>query len=208
MKDGTRKKKQGDAVQVALPCESCGANVLGYESVNYGSIEGGYRRLCNQCFNAIVAEESGLEGFDNCRIEPMRLIAADGKEHDFHFTTRLLGDRVAIEAIEIRDGEQAGYRFQILGTPEEERFALLGRLVGKMRRALAQYHLDDCPEYGLQIADRCVRGRISCEFGGDLRTPLLIVDGKEVTWKDFGRMLMSFEGWQFRLDIADRSEEV
>jgi hypothetical protein len=38
--------------------------------------------------------------------------------------------------------------------------------------------------------------------------PLLVVDGEEVSWDELGRMLMSFEGWQFRVAIRDRSEEV
>jgi hypothetical protein len=38
--------------------------------------------------------------------------------------------------------------------------------------------------------------------------PLLVIDGQEVSWDEFGRMLMSFEGWQFRVAIRDRSEEV
>ncbi|TCG02802.1 hypothetical protein BZM27_53150 [Paraburkholderia steynii] len=33
--------------------------------------------------------------------------------------------------------------------------------------------------------------------------PVVVVDGKEIRWGDFGRMLMAFEGWQFRLDITD-----
>jgi hypothetical protein len=40
------------------------------------------------------------------------------------------------------------------------------------------------------------------------RVPLLVIDGREVSWDEVGRMLMSFEGWQFRLEIRDRSEEV
>jgi hypothetical protein len=38
--------------------------------------------------------------------------------------------------------------------------------------------------------------------------PLLIIDGKEITWNEFGRMLMSFEGWQFKMEVADKSEEL
>ena len=37
---------------------------------------------------------------------------------------------------------------------------------------------------------------------------LVVVDGKEVSWDDLGRMLISMEGWQFRLDLADPSEEL
>jgi hypothetical protein len=38
--------------------------------------------------------------------------------------------------------------------------------------------------------------------------PLLVIDGREITWEEFGRMLMTFEGFQFKLEICDRSEEV
>lgn len=38
--------------------------------------------------------------------------------------------------------------------------------------------------------------------------PLLVIDGQEVSWREFGRMLMTFEGWQFRMEIVDRSGDV
>lgn len=53
-----------------------------------------------------------------------------------------------------------------------------------------------------------VRGRITCDSEEHGRVPLLVIDGRTVSWEQFGRMLMSFEGWQFRLEICDRSEEV
>jgi hypothetical protein len=37
--------------------------------------------------------------------------------------------------------------------------------------------------------------------------PLVVIDGREISWEQFGRMLMTFEGWQFKLQILDRSEE-
>ena len=37
--------------------------------------------------------------------------------------------------------------------------------------------------------------------------PLVVIDGREISWEQFGRMLMTFEGWQFKLQIFDRSEE-
>jgi hypothetical protein len=37
---------------------------------------------------------------------------------------------------------------------------------------------------------------------------MLVIDGREVSWEEFGRMLMTFEGWQSRMEIRDRSEEV
>jgi hypothetical protein len=38
--------------------------------------------------------------------------------------------------------------------------------------------------------------------------PVLVIDGRDVSWEELGRMLMTFEGWQFRMVIRDRSGEV
>jgi hypothetical protein len=34
------------------------------------------------------------------------------------------------------------------------------------------------------------------------------IDGREITWDEWGRMLMSFEGWQFKLTVGDKSEKL
>jgi len=76
-----------------------------------------------------------------------------------------------------------------------------------MRRSLSVKHLVQS-EHGLQIADQTVRARIESDQTTDERMPLLVIDGRDVSWEEFGRMLMTFEGWQFRLEIGDRSDEV
>jgi hypothetical protein len=85
--------------------------------------------------------------------------------------------------------------------------SLLGRLIERMRRSLSVKHLVRS-EHGTQIADQTVCGRIEWDESEHSRVPLLVIDGQEVSWDELGRMLMSFEGWQFRLAICDRSEEV
>jgi hypothetical protein len=85
---------------------------------------------------------------------------------------------------------------------------LLGQLIQKIRRALSTKHLVD-GQFGLQIADdRVVRGKIEWDVDQDGRVPLLVIDGREITWDEMGRMLMSFEGWQFKLTVADKSDEL
>lgn len=85
---------------------------------------------------------------------------------------------------------------------------LLGRLIEKVRRDLFIKHLRN-DEFGLHIADSLVvRGKIEWDDSQHGSMPLLAVDGREVTWQAFGRMLMSFEGWQFKLEIADQSEDL
>jgi hypothetical protein len=94
-----------------------------------------------------------------------------------------------------------------LAKPDDEPLSLLGRLIERMRRSLSVKHLVR-GEHGTQIADQTVCGRIDWDASEDGRVPLLVIDGQEVSWHELGRMLMTFEGWQFRLAISDRSEEV
>ncbi|MEQ1774603.1 MAG: hypothetical protein ABL891_12535 [Burkholderiales bacterium] len=200
--------QKNDNLDSKSHCVSCGVATPGYDSVNFGSIEGGYRLLCTLCFNTEAAAKYGLDDFENIRFDQIVMADCAGAAHTFHFRTRLLGGTmVALDAFELRDGEPAGYQFEIIGDPEDDLMALLGRLIERMRRRLSVKHIEQS-KYGLQIVDKTVRAQISSDDTEDERVPLLEIDGQEVTWEEFGRMLMTFEGWQFRMEIADRSEEV
>jgi hypothetical protein len=188
-------------------CDACDTVVPAWDAVAYGSIEQGYRELCTRCFNAEVAGVMGLERFENVRLHPVVMTDCGGEKHEFHFRMRLLGSMVALEAFELIAGVPGGYQFETIGKPDNEPLPLLGRLIQRIRRSLAVKHLVRT-ELGAQIADMAVCGRIEWDEAEDSRVPLLVIDGQEVSWEEFGRMLMSFEGWQFRLGIHDRSEEI
>jgi hypothetical protein len=196
------KKKPAKTTQ----CSGCGKAAPNYDIVSYGSVEQGYRELCGQCFNSEIARLGGFDKFQHLNFEPVRIVDCAGKPHDFHFRTHLFGPGVALDAFELRHGDPAGYEFQLIGDPEEDLLALLGRLVEKIRRALSIRNLEE-KTLGLQIADQTVRGRIKWDDAEDGRVPLLVIDGREISWDEFGRMLMTFEGWQFKLEIRDKSEE-
>lgn len=108
-----------------------------FEIVQYGSMEKGYKVLCRRCFNTEAAIAAGLDDFEHAVFEPIRLTDSVGRPHEFHFRTFLFGTGVALDAFELRKGIPAGYQFQVIGEPEEDLFAKLGRLVEKMRRALS-----------------------------------------------------------------------
>jgi hypothetical protein len=188
-------------------CSECGQSTPEYDIIHCGSVKQGYRQLCNRCFNSAIAKSGGLDKFEHLNFEPIRLEDCTGEPHDFHFRTHLFGTGVALDAFELRDGHPAGYQFQIIGDPEVDLLALLGRLIDRMRRALSVKHLND-GELGLQIADRVVRARIDWDESEDGQVPLVVIDGREITWEQFGHMLMTFEGWQFKLEIRDQSEEL
>ena len=113
-------------------CESCGVPTPGYDTVHYGSTDGGYRRLCTRCFNAAVAELQGLVDFDNMRLEPVGITDCAGDPHRFHFRTRLMGPFVSLEAFELNETGPAGYQFQLCGDPQDDLFELLGKLIQKI----------------------------------------------------------------------------
>jgi hypothetical protein len=200
-------RDKGNQSASMVCCEACGTAVSAYDVVNYGSIEQGYRELCNRCFNAVVASALGLECFENVRLHPVVMTDCAGERHEFHFRMRLHGSMAALDAFELKAGAPGGYQFQILGEPDDEPLSLLGRLMERMRRSLSVKHLVRS-EHGTRIADRTVCGRIEWDGSEDGRIPLLVIYGREVSWDDLGRMLMTFEGWQLRLAVRDRSEEV
>lgn len=190
-----------------ISCDACDQATPPYEIVNYGSADSGYRQLCGRCFNADMAKRAGLDNFEHVRFEPIGMTDVGGSAHDFHFRAHLLGDRVALDAFELREGHPAGYQFQVIGAPQDDLLALLGRLIEKMRRALAIRHIEDS-RFGLHVTDQgIVRGKIDCDLDDEEGMPLVVIDGREVSWEEFGRMVATFEGWQFKLEFRDISEE-
>ena len=85
---------------------------------------------------------------------------------------------------------------------------MLGRLISKMRRALAIAHLEDS-DHGPHVNDRLIlRGTVDSSPNEEHRVPLVVVDGCEISWDELGRMVSAFEGWQFKLEFRDLSKEV
>ncbi|MBA7656158.1 hypothetical protein ES703_64072 [subsurface metagenome] len=105
----------------------------------------------------------------------VELVDVEGNKHVFCFATRLLGDRVSIEAYE--EDADPGYRFQALGGAEDVQ-KVFCKLLGKMRRALTWQHLveEDC---GLTIADDLTTlGRFEWDNKPDGGVPLLVMMGR------------------------------
>lgn len=190
-----------------ISCDACGQPTPAYDIVNYGSIESGYRKLCGRCVNSDMAKRAGLKDFEHVGFEPTGMTDARGVVHQFHFRVHLFGSGVSLDAFELREGCPAGYQFRVIGDPEGDLLALLGRLIEKMRRALAVTHIDDST-LGLQVNDGLiVRGKIESNLDDDDRMPVVVIDGREVSWAELGHMAMTFEGWQFKLEFRDMSEE-
>jgi len=128
-----------------------------------------------------------------------------GREHEFHF--RYVPAPRGIKAFEVIGGHRGSYQFQILQQDDDP--SIVGELLERMRRTRARRHLRPCPITlgGLGIDDRTVCVHIAWDEEQDGLIPSLLIDGQPVSWRQLGFMLTAFEGWQFRLEILDKSEE-
>lgn len=190
-----------------ITCDACRQPTVAHDVVNYGSMEGEYRKLCGRCFNEVAASRLGLQGLEHVVFEPVRMVDARGAKHEFQFRTRLFGPGVAIDVFDLRDGGPAGYQFQVIGEQDDEPLELLGRLIGKMRRSLALTHIEDT-DHGPQVNDRLIlRGTFDSDSDEDHRVPMVVIDGREISRDELGRMVAAFEGWQFKLEFRDLSDE-
>ena len=193
-------------------CDACGQMTAQHNIVFYKSESNDYRPLCNRCVNAKVARRAGLETFETLEFQPVVLSDARGENHTFHFRPRLFGTGVAIDAFELQDGDPFGYQFQVIDKPEADLFLLLGKLIEKIRRGISVKYIEETA-YGLQIVDspggkNRIQGMIECDLDcPNDRVPRMVIDGREITWTELGHMLMTFEGWQFKLEIFDKADE-
>ena len=193
-------------------CAFCGELVPGYSTI-YVKVDERYQCSCLKCYNSRMAEYSNID-VEHIDLEPIILKDHENIDHKFYFTVRHLGDRVGIESFEIKDGQRGGYEFSHIGDPEEEIFNLFAKLVEQMLTGLHQKHIewhDDINDWQITEKD-VVRGKISCDLEETedygRHPPLVVIDGKEIKWEAFGRMLMTYEGFNFKLEIFDSSDEM
>lgn len=192
-------------------CTFCGEIVPRYSTI-YVPVDKEYHCSCLKCYNSSMAEYSDTD-FEHIDLDPIILKDFEAVDHKFHFTARHLGDRVGIDAFEIKDGHRGGYEFSYIGDIDDEVFNLFAKLVERMLRGLQKKHIEwNETTSSWQITEEdVVRAKISSDLESDGNyghLPLIVIDGKEIKWEDFGRMLMTYEGFNFKLEIFDRSDEI
>ncbi len=187
-------------------CDACGKATAALERVCFSRGEE-KRFLCIKCFNEAIGNERGVD-FHHPSFDPVTLKDRNNKRHTFHFQTRLFGDHVTIEALEIQKDEPKGYQYSTCGDAEDDLSALFEDLVARIRRELQRKHIENSDLTRFQIAKGdTLRGRITWDDETDGEVPCLVIDGKELSWHEVGRMLMTYEGFHFKLEIFEGSEE-
>jgi hypothetical protein len=129
---------------------------------------------------------------------PIRQAFSDCSGRTRHFVIKYfrasLGFGVQAEE-EGKDGE--GFVFREFDPTSP--YLALGRLRGRIEKALATRHIEQREPGNFQATHRTVRGRISYSDG----EVAFVIDGQLLTLQQFGKMVETFEGFEFRFDIGD-----
>ncbi len=186
-------------------CEVCDDLLLPYQTVIYGSY-GDQQHLCMKCYNKMITDEFDFE-FEHKKFPPTTLEDSDGLQHEFHFSYQVVGDKISFSAVEVKGGEYEGYMFKVLGSVDEgDLRSLYLRLFSKVCKELSRKHIEQTTHGWHFTEDYTVRGRIEVE-PEDTTTPVLVIDGKKISWEKFGRLITSCEGFTLKMQIFDSVED-
>jgi hypothetical protein len=185
-------------------CDRCNADVPIYQrSVNYSSGSES-EHLCSECFSMETALrlETAIDYFEPSTYE----VQGKGKKkHTFYIDRLVFYTGISLEAREIKRGKHHGYRFAVRGELTSDCDELLKLLLDKVEKGVKHKYLK--LEYLGPVRQHHVRetelaGNIEWDDQYDGDVPLFVIDGKEISLVELGRMLMSFEGWAFNLTIT------
>ena len=78
-------------------------------------------------------------------------------------------------------------------------YLALGRIRGRIRQMLSVRHIERREAKDFQATHQTVRGRISYSS----EEVAFVVDGQFLTLRQFGKMVETFEGFEFQLDFLE-----
>lgn len=134
---------------------------------------------------------------------PMRETVED---HSGAYRTFLISYRSSERGFTVTAEEEGkqGLGYQFSAFSETSPYNALGAVRQKTYRSLATRHITRSDGHYRPLHDT-LRGRITANEIGDL---VLVIDGIPLTLEDLREMLAMHEGWDFRLQIADSSEDL
>ncbi len=192
-------------------CNECGKKYSGYYIVRVRFDElGEYENLCHECSNKRMADLLGIN-LINLRKDSLTMEDIDGKEHFFKIRRQLFPQGIILEALEIKEDVPEGYSIAVDDELDCNQYDLEIKLYQKVQNELYTKYIESKEMFGeefLSIKDDKVIGRIDYDETSEGETPLVVIGGKEYTWNQLGKMLTSYEGWQFKLEMFDFTEDV
>jgi hypothetical protein len=184
-----------------LACEDCGA------PNPRTSLSGVW--LCDRCADRRISSITGYPVLPDPP-PPISLAGTDGRQHVLAFRVwrAPTGIEVELEETGVPVGE--GYHFAALGSHQVDVNDLIAHVTRAAEEEVGRQYLRPNPHRsGWLLRNDAVVGRLVWDAEHDVGGPYaVIVDGRTLTWGEFGRALESYEGCRFQLVIADRCDDL
>lgn len=164
--------------------------------------------LCNKCFNEHMAYMLGIVDYDDFERKVV-FRDCDNVEHAFDIVKRINPVGILWEAIEFLDGDEIGYLFKVNQNFEDAPSEALETLYQKIENGLSRKFVDKemlNSNIFYILKDDRAEGRIEWDEKGAGYIPKFIISGEEYSLAKLGKMMLSYEGWNFRLEIIEPTE--
>jgi hypothetical protein len=165
--------------------------------------------MCDQCFNIEIGRPMGLPGLPEPP-RPFELNGPDGRRHRFGYRIWRAPTGIAVELEEATEPVLEGYHFAVLGAHDDDAIELFEKVRLVAEREVSRLYLENHQwRPGWIARDDIIGGWLTVgedHVDGDPYD--VVVDGRLLSWEEFGRSLEPFEGWRFRLQIEERYDQM
>ncbi len=158
------------------------------------------RVLCEGCLDRQLSAATGWPRLPPPP-RPKIVVGPDGQRHLIQYRLlRMPGGITAVAEERVAPG-RAGYRLEVTADHRDDPAPLLEKIRHAIRSAVGHpcLELDERNEWTL-VGDE-VAGRLT-EDENPYSLPHVVIDGRLLTWDEFGELLSSFTGWSFHLRLG------
>jgi hypothetical protein len=163
--------------------------------------------LCDPCADLQVSTVTGMPTVGPPPI-PIIVTDPDGHVHTLTYRVWRAPTGIEVELTETPDGD--GYRFAVLGAHDHDIGDLVDNVRDRAEHEIANPHLEPNPHgTGDLLRNDQVAGRFVWQKALTDTDPFdVVIDGRTLTWHQFGQTMRSHEGWRFRLTIEDPCDDL
>ena len=148
-----------------------------------------------------------LDSADAPQVMEEEHLDCQGRKRLFRLTEQFFGSFAFLQAEEIRKGQPTGWRFRVRYDPERE-VPPYYQLRKRLDERLGTRDLVCDPDSKrLQVMNMLIRAQVGFTEDPSVEGPPVIVDGEIISWRKFGEILASYEGWGLRIQITEEGEE-
>lgn len=162
---------------------------------------GGEGPLCDNCADELISEATGWPRLESPPpAETFR--GPDGVEHRMVYSVMRTPGGIEVLAEEDGWAVDDGYRLALMGDHDADVGSMFAQLRRRVRAAIGRQYLEHSRHRdGWIMRGMEVEGRLV--WRDELPGYDVVVDGRRLSWEEFGATLEPFEGWAFRLSMHD-----